>query len=201
MVAAASISLGEELVKKPPMAVLAQLDNDESLILTLVVEDMEAVAELKRREEGYARNQFAVSALRIGILALRQAQGSVDTEALRNEGQRLVSNLSHELEIRIADMDGKISASLKQYFDPQSGHFTERIERLVKKDGDLENVLRQQIGDGENSELARTLAKRVGENSPLMRSLDPKEAGGITQSISLCSRKRVRPTAWSHLLV
>ena len=143
----------------------------------------EVLAELEKREEGHARNQLALTALRIGILALRQAQGRVDAEELKNEGQRLISDLSHEIQLRIADMDGKIATSLKQYFDPQTGHFTERIERLVRKDGDLETVLRQQIGDGENSELARALAKRIGENSPLMRSLDPNDASGITQSI------------------
>jgi len=49
---------------------------------------------------------------------------------------------------------------------PKSGYFTERVERLVKKDGDLEKVLREQIGDAEQSELARALARRIGDNSP-----------------------------------
>jgi hypothetical protein len=83
----------------------------------------------------------------------------------------------------VQQIDSKIAGSLKLYFDPQSGHFTERVERLVRKDGDLETVLRQQIGDGESSELARTLARRIGESSPLMRRLDPQDAAGIARSI------------------
>jgi dipeptidyl aminopeptidase/acylaminoacyl peptidase len=124
-----------------------------------------------------------VSALRIGILALRQAQGNVDAEVVRNEGQRLIAELSRELALGVQQIDSKIAGSLKLYFDPQSGHFTERVERLVRKDGDLETVLRQQIGDGESSELARTLARRIGESSPLMRRLDPQDAAGIARSI------------------
>jgi len=153
------------------------------MTLNLVIEDPEVVVELARRADGHARNTFAASALRIGILALRQAQGNVDAETVRNEGQRLIAELGRELALGIERLDSKIAGSLKLYFDPESGHFTERVERLVRKDGDLETVLRLQIGDGESSELARTLARRIGESSPLMRRLDPADASGISRSI------------------
>jgi uncharacterized coiled-coil protein SlyX len=161
----------------------AAASRSDFMTLNLVIEDPEVVAELERRAEGHARNTFAASALRIGILALRQAQGNVDAETVRNEGQRLIAGLNRELALGIQQIDSKIAGSLKLYFDPESGHFTERIERLVRKDGDLETVLRLQIGDGESSELARTLARRIGESSPLMRRLDPQDASGISRSI------------------
>jgi hypothetical protein len=183
MTQAASISLNGDSGKKPPMAATAPTASEDSLVLNLVVDDREVIVELKRRDEGRPRNSFALSALRIGILALRQAQGSVDAEALKHEGQHLISALSHELQLRVADIDRNMASVLKQYFDPKSGHFTERVERLVRKDGDLERVLRQQIGDGESSELARTLARRIGASSPLMRRLDPQDAESISRSI------------------
>jgi hypothetical protein len=92
-------------------------------------------------------------------------------------------SLSHELQLPVADIDRNMVSALKQYFDPKSGHFTERGARLVRKDGDLERVLRQQIGGGESSELAGALAKRTGEASPLMRRLDPQDAESISRSI------------------
>jgi hypothetical protein len=156
---------------------------ESSIALSLLIDDREVIVELQKYEEGNPRNVFAVAALRIGILALRQAQGRVDVETLRNEGDHLLSELKQELQSRVTEIDTKVASTLKQYFDPQSGYFTERVERLVKKDGDLERVLRDQIGDGENSELARTLAKRIGETSPLMRRLDPRDAESITKSI------------------
>jgi len=174
--------------KKPPMKAAASMPEPDSsrsdfMTLNLVIEDPEVVVELARRADGHARNTFAASALRIGILALRQAQGNVDAETVRNEGQRLIAELGRELALGIERLDSKIAGSLKLYFDPESGHFTERVERLVRKDGDLETVLRLQIGDGESSELARTLARRIGESSPLMRRLDPADASGISRSI------------------
>jgi uncharacterized protein (DUF2141 family) len=173
-----------ELGKKPPLAVTTvSVTSESALILTLLIDDPELIVELKKYQDGSVRNSFATSALRIGILALRQAQGQVDAEILRAEGGHLLSEMKQELQLRVAEIDTKVAATLKQYFDPDSGHFTERVERLVKKDGDLERVLRNQIGDAENSELARALARRIGEHSPLMRRLNPDDAGSITASI------------------
>ena len=77
----------------------------------------------------------------------------MDAEIVRTEGQRLLGELNRELSLGIQEIDNRIGGSLKLYFDPQSGHFTERVERLVRKDEDLERVLRSQVGDGENSDL------------------------------------------------
>lgn len=172
--------------KKPPLAVTnVAVKTDSSVVLNLHIDDPELVLELMKYDEGRPRNSFAESAMRIGILALRQAQGQVDATTLRNEGDHLLSEFKHELESRIAEIDTKLAFTLRQYFDPQSGHFTERVERLVKKDGDLERILRNQIGDAERSELARALAKRIGDNSPLMRRLNPHDAECITKSIEV----------------
>ena len=103
MTQAASISLNGHTGKKPPMAPTVSIAAEDSLVLNLAIDDPEVVVELKRRDEGRSRNSFAASALRIGILALRQAQGSVDAEALKHEGQHLISSLGHELQLRVAD--------------------------------------------------------------------------------------------------
>jgi hypothetical protein len=177
---AVSSVLEQEIVRKPPVSVTVP---DSPVVLTLSVDDPDVVAELIKRQEGAPRTAYAASALRIGVLALRQAEGHIDAEIVRTEGQRLIGDLNRELAKGIGEIDSRISSSLRQYFDPKSGHFTERVERLVRKDGDLERVLRLQIGDGENSELARALAMRIGENSPLMRRLNPGDAASITHSI------------------
>jgi len=90
--------------------------------------------------------------------------------------------MQHALEQSRKEIHGNLTSSLKEYFDPQSGRFQERVERLVKQDGELEQVLRRQVG-GNGSELATTLAAHIGENSPLMRLLNPEESGGLVSSI------------------
>src|ERR1044072_2967225 len=61
-----------------------------SLVLELTIDDPDTVAELYRHAEGEEREQFALKALRIGVLALRQARGQIDAEVVRRESARLL---------------------------------------------------------------------------------------------------------------
>jgi hypothetical protein len=166
--------------RRPPSS--AGLGN--SIILSLVIEDSDILHQLRQFSEGSSRDAFALSAMKIGVLALRQAQGQVDAETLRQEGQHLMSELKQELTSKVIEIDHKVAGTLRTYFDPNSGSFTERVQRLIQKDGDLDRVLREKIGDAEESELARTLAKRIGENSPLMKRLSPEDADGVVSKMS-----------------
>ena len=53
----------------------------------------------------------------------------------------------------------------------------------MKKDGELEGLLRRQIGT-QDSELCKTLTAHVGESSPLFKILSPKESEGLLKSLS-----------------
>lgn len=39
------------------------------------------------------------------------------------------------------EIHSNLTSALKDYFDPKSGRFQERVERLIKQDGELEQVL------------------------------------------------------------
>ncbi|MEX2142316.1 MAG: hypothetical protein WD894_23810 [Pirellulales bacterium] len=149
-----------------------------SLLLALNVTDRDTIAELYHRPEGELRDEYALQALRIGVLALRQARGQVDGEVIQRESQRMLANLEHQLQSHAAQMQQQLAGSLKEYFDPQSGRFHERVERLIKQDGELEQVLRRQIG-GTDSELCKTLLNHVGSGSPLLKLLTPDESQGL----------------------
>ncbi len=170
----------------------AGIDDDETedaagaqaaLRLSLEVEDPEVVASLEAAPEGRRRNALALAALRIGVLALKQAQGQIDAERVRNEGERLIVELGAALKSHRETVASEINAALKAYFDPASGRFSERVERLVKKDGELERALRDQLS-GEGSALSRTLASHTGPDSPLMQLIDPKAEKGLAQALS-----------------
>lgn len=153
------------------------------LELSLVVTDSELCAMLERHAEGRARHDFAVEAMRIGALALRQAQGQIDADRVRREGEHLLGQLGHVLNGHQKVMTQQITSSLKEYFDPETGRFNERVERLIRQDGELESVLRRQIGiDG--SELTRTLAVHLGDESELMKLLDPEGSNGLLNALS-----------------
>lgn len=152
------------------------------LPIELTVEDSDTIAELCQYPDGDERERFALSALRIGVLALRQARGQVDGEQIRRQTDRMLLSLQAQLSEHAALVHNRLTASLKDYFDPESGRFQERVNRLIKKDGDLEDLLRRQIGAGD-SELSKTLAAHFGHESPLLKLLSPDESKGLFQAL------------------
>src|SRR5262249_35160531 len=153
-----------------------------SLLLEINVTDPELISELTAYPEGKPRDDYALCALRIGLLALQQARGQVDGDTIKREGERLLSGLEEKLKMHASGLDNQITGALKEYFDPESGRVQERIQRLVKKDGELEEILRRQIGQ-QDSELCKTLSAHFGADSPLMKLLSPKESEGLLKAL------------------
>ena len=159
------------------------LDGDPHvLLLELTVEDRDTIDELCAYPSGRERELFALHALRIGVLALKQARGRLDADMIQRETQRLLTALQTQLTSHAAQTQEKLAGSLREYFDPESGRFHERVQQLVRKDGELEQVLRRQVGS-EDSELCKTLLAHFGQQSPLMKLLNPSESQGLMQAL------------------
>lgn len=148
------------------------------LLLELHVRDTETIHELQQYAEGDERDRFALDALRIGVLALKQARGEIDADKVRREGERILELMQGKLNTHSDSVQERIAGQLKDYFDPDSGRFNERIRRLIEQDGELEGLLRRQIGQ-QDSELAKTLANHVGQESPILKTLDPNQSEGF----------------------
>src|SRR5947209_4422807 len=82
--------------------------------LDLIVEDRDTITELCRHLEGEERDQFALSALRIGVLALRQARGQVDGEQIRREADHLLVSLQSKLTEHASAVQDRLSGALKE---------------------------------------------------------------------------------------
>ena len=152
------------------------------LLLELTVEDPDSIAELCQHHEGDERERFALSALRIGVLALRQARGQVDGEQIRRQTDRMLLSLAKQLNEHATLVHNRLTSSLADYFDPDSGRFQERVNRLIRKDGELEDLLRRQIGC-EDSELSKTLLAHFGQESPLLKLLTPDQSRGLVKAL------------------
>ncbi|MDH5751120.1 MAG: hypothetical protein OEZ59_01715 [Deltaproteobacteria bacterium] len=161
------------------------------LELHLEIDDQELIQELIRHEEGSPRERFALTALRLGILALRQATGQLDAGTLRNEGQRLIGEVETTLLRHSDQTQERVSAFLKQYFDPSDGNLTMRLEKLVRHDGEIATLLRQHMAM-EDSTLARTLARHMGQESPLFKLLSPNQSDGLLASLSKLVEQQLR---------
>src|SRR5947207_7765808 len=148
---------------------------NSAVVLTLNITDPEAVSELEKHPDGLVRDQYALGALRLGILALRQAAGQLDAGSIRHAGQAIVQELRELLVQRGSEIASDLTGSLRQYFDPSTGVLPQRIESLLRNDGELERVLRHHLGP-ESSTLAKTLESQL---APLFKLLSPDEAEGV----------------------
>jgi hypothetical protein len=164
-------------------AVITQETSPKTLHVELTIREPEVVAELTKYQEGTERDEFALSALRIGVLAFRQASGLLDANTVRVEGERLVGAIRELLTTNTTAFLGNVAATLKSYFDPTEGQLPQRLDRLIKKDGELQSLLAQHL-DGDECVIARTLGKHIGKESPLLRLLSPEEKDGVIAALS-----------------
>ena len=93
-----------------PHLVLATNENATHLRLALVVTDPEVVHELVQKAEGESRDVYAKQALRLGVLALRQASGALDAQTIQREGERMLGTVRELL----VDRTGKFTDGLAQ---------------------------------------------------------------------------------------
>ncbi len=150
--------------------------------LELNVSDGETIRALEQYTDGPQREEYALEALKIGVLALRNASGAIDADMIQRESTRLLETLRGQLDGHAKMAQNKMADSLKEYFDPKDGRFTERVRRLTADDGDLARLLGGLL-DGDDSQLAKTLLSHVGRESPLMRMLSPNESDGLLASL------------------
>ncbi len=153
-------------------------DFPSSIPLELKVEDRDTIQALEQYAEGTDRDDFALEALKIGVLALKHAAGALDTDFIQRETTRLVETLGNQLEAHTHQAQERLADSLREYFDPKDGRFSQRVKQLTSDDGDLSRMLKSTV-DGENSLLSQTLLSHFGETSPLMKMLDPDQSQGL----------------------
>ena len=114
--------------------------------------------------------------------------GELDTTAVQDAAQDLLLNLGQLLERRGAEISGDISGALRQYFDPSTGALPQRIEALLRSDGELDRALRAHLAP-ENSTIARALTAHFGEGSAIFKLLSPDDANGVKAQIESTSNR------------
>ncbi|MDB2686966.1 hypothetical protein N9Y42_07110, partial [Mariniblastus sp.] len=154
----------------------------EPMTIALTITDAECLSELMARNEGPERDFFALSALRVGVLSLRQAAGVIDRQGLRNEGDRLIESLHGALKSHYEKTTSDIGSVLEKYFDINDGALLQRLDRLVKKDGELEAILSRNVGA--NSALSSTLERHLGADSPILQTVSIDRSKGVLAAMN-----------------
>lgn len=162
---------------------LPEMVSNEGAEFYVRVIDRETREQIEKRPAGDERQRYLETALRIGVQSLHLAAGQVDAGAMRDAGKQILGEVRELLSTRATQLTEQMAGTLKGYFDPQTGLVPQRIDSLVRKDGELERLLRVHLAT-DDSTLARTLAGHVGEHSPLFRMLTPGEADGLLAKLA-----------------
>jgi hypothetical protein len=151
-------------------------------IVTFAVSDPEVLLALSEYPDGPAKTNFLVTSLKVGVLALKAARGTLDSDTLRREGDRVMEELGTRLNTWRSKFEERVSGSLAHYFDPQAGTFIDRVNRLTSNEGELATVVRRQVSEAQGM-LSKVFEQFVGENSQLLRMLDPAGDNQLVQTL------------------
>ena len=149
--------------------------NTPQICTFITLTDPEVVAALVEIPEGDSRDEYIVSCVKVGMLALRAARGIVDGDTIRHASDHLIEQLGGYRAL----LEQNLTTTLSHYFDPSDGLFQTRIESLTKPDGELSNLMRKQVVDVQRQfdELARILAP--GESNQMLSAMrDVMRASG-----------------------
>lgn len=124
------------------------------------------------------RQGFVSDAWTIGVRAIMNAHRNADEARLADVGKSILEDVDRELEAYVVRQQEVMVQMLKRYFDPKDGQVAVRIESFIKDGGELARTMEKYLSP-EHGALARTLAKELGENSPLLKKLSPTDNEGI----------------------
>lgn len=201
-VAAGTRSTSDRLGKVGAVVPVVHDPAKDHIHLNLTLRDPDVVGELVRVLDEHgpeAARDHALVALRVGMIALRQARPTVDETRLRNAGTELVESLRHRVdehqkwlrERLESQVQSGIETVLSKFLDPKTGAFTSKADALTKLQGELPAMLEEQLRktltpilSGDNSEVARAIASQIGHNSDFVKRFDPQQKDSVVATIT-----------------
>ncbi len=95
---------------------------------------------------------------RIGLGALSSAHAQMETAKLDEVATALLQDLEMALSKHTSEQRREVESLLESYFASRDGKLPQRLDSLLKDDGELARLLRSHLS-GEGSTLARSLAQ------------------------------------------
>lgn len=126
------------------------------------------------------RTQLVLDAWTIGLRALANAHTAAQESRLKDIGATLLADVDVQLRNFVERQQLTIENVLGRFFDPSDGQVVQRLAAFVDDQGVLARLLEKFLAP-QNSVLAETLARQIGEDSPLLRKLSPTDGEGLVK--------------------
>jgi hypothetical protein len=126
------------------------------------------------------REQLVHDAWTIGLRALQNAHSAAQEAKLKDVGVSLLADVDRQLQAHLDQQQTTIGAVLARFFDPSDGQVSQRLAAFVDDHGVLARLLEKYLGP-QNSVLSETLARQVGDTSPLLKRLSMTDSTGLVK--------------------
>ena len=126
------------------------------------------------------RQTLALDAWTVGLRAVMNAHRHAEESRLQDVGRAMCADLEGACRSFVERQEKVVVQVLARYFDPKDGQVVGRLERLLSDEGDLARTMDKYLAP-ERGAVAVSLAREVGEGSPLFRLLDPAASEGLVQ--------------------
>ena len=126
----------------------------------------------------HERKALATDAWRVGLRAVMGAYQQADESRLSDVSRDLRESLDVQCRSFVERQEQTLKQVLTRYFDPRDGQVIERLQDFLRNDGVLAQTMDKYLAP-ERGMLALSLARQVGESSPLLKALSPTESKGF----------------------
>jgi hypothetical protein len=124
------------------------------------------------------RTGLVTDAWTIGLRALINAYKQTEESRLQDIGKSLREDLDRQLAAYVERQQATFVQVLARYFDPRDGQVIARLDGFLRDGGDLARTMDRFLAP-ERGQLAQTLARELGETSPLLKRLSPTDSEGV----------------------
>ncbi len=159
-----------------PLAVLVDVEADaiEAHIRDHRVDSLAVFTPLSESQ----RTGLVTDAWTLGLRALMNAYKQAEESRLQDIGKALKEDLDKHLAVYVERQQSNLVQVLARFFDPRDGQVITRLEGFLRDGGDLAKTMDRFLAPGHGA-LAQTLARELGENSPLLKRLSPTDSEGV----------------------
>ena len=158
------------------------------LLLKLTVKD-ENVMKYLISYESPQREDKALEALKVGVIAILSASPSLDTKIVEEKFNKIEKNLQEHSEA----FKKSLEVELKKYFEKEKGDIPAVINSAFGEKGTLSLLLREYF-NAETGKVNLLLQKELGPGSAFTKTLDPSNKESVISKIEQAVNTKLTET-------
>lgn len=163
-----------------------KLPHDLSLVLTVKDEN---VIKYLISYESPEREEKALEALKVGVIAILSASPSLDTKVVEEKFDEIEKNLEEYSEA----FRKSLGDELKKYFEKEKGDVPAAINSVLGEKGTL-SILLKEYFNAESGKVSLLLQKELGPGSSFAKTLDPSNRESVISKIEQAVNNKLKET-------